>query len=121
MDELVDPLAPPIELVLEVEVVGERAACLEVAVDEAVGALERPLGLAVAGVEDDPADRELAAEGGERLGGAPAAGVDRVLAVPDHLLGQGAEAGDATVHPQEMSATRSKGRDQRRALRAAAA
>ena len=65
---LVDPIAPAVELVLEVGRVGEAPAGLEVAVNEAVVALEGPLGLAVAGVEDDPAQRELAAEGEERLG-----------------------------------------------------
>jgi hypothetical protein len=50
---LVDPLAPPIELRLEVEWVGEAAAGLEIAVQEAVVALERALGLAIARLEDD--------------------------------------------------------------------
>jgi hypothetical protein len=78
----VDALAPAVELVLEVELVGEPAAGLEIAVQEAVAALERALGLAVARVEDDPTERELAAEGEEVLG-RPALGSDRALAVPD--------------------------------------
>src|SRR5665811_272180 len=63
-----------------------------------MAALQGALGLRVAGLEDDPAEAELAAVGGEGLCRAPAAGVDRALAVPDELLGQGAEAGEAAVH-----------------------
>jgi hypothetical protein len=40
---LVDPIAPAVELVLEVGRVGEAPAGLEVAVNEAVVALEGPL------------------------------------------------------------------------------
>jgi hypothetical protein len=40
----VDAIAPAVELVLEVERVGEAPAGLEVAVQEAVAALERALG-----------------------------------------------------------------------------
>jgi hypothetical protein len=40
-------------------------------VQEAVAALERALGLAVAGVEDDPAERELAAEARKSALGRP--------------------------------------------------
>jgi hypothetical protein len=94
----VDPLAPAVELVLEVERVGNAPPGLEVAVNEAVGALERPLGLAVAGVEDDPAHRELTAEGEQRLG-RPPAGRNRPLAVPDDLARQRAELGKAAAHP----------------------
>ena len=70
----VDAIAPAVELVLEVERVREPPAGLEVAVQEAVAALQRALGLAVAGVEDHPAQRELAAEREERArSGGPAA------------------------------------------------
>src|SRR5215216_225860 len=98
MHASVDLVAPQVELELEVEGVGEQAPGLEVAVDEAVTALERPLGLAVAGVEDHPARRELAAEGGEGVGRAPTARVDRPLAIPDQLLRQGAEPPKAAAH-----------------------
>src|SRR5665811_2129725 len=63
-----------------------------------MAALQGALGLGVAGLEDDPAEAELAAVGGEGLCRAPAAGVDRALAVPDELLGQGAQAGETAAH-----------------------
>jgi len=56
-----------------------------------VRALEHSFGLRVAWVEDDPADAELPADGGELVGRPAAAGVDRALAVPDELLGQRAD------------------------------
>jgi hypothetical protein len=64
-----------------------------------VAALECALGLTVAWVEDDPAERELAAEGEEVFRRA-ALGRDRALAVPDELLGQRAEALEAARHPE---------------------
>ncbi|MCA1703187.1 MAG: hypothetical protein LC808_07905, partial [Actinobacteria bacterium] len=69
----------------------EAARRLEALAHEAVGALERPLGLGVASRKDPPADRELTAEGGKALARATAPGVDRALAVPDERLGQRAE------------------------------
>ena len=65
--------------------------------NEAVVALEGPLGLAVAGVEDDPAQRELAAEGEERLGRLTARR-DRTLAVPNELCRQRTEPLKAAAH-----------------------
>ena len=59
MHARVDALTPAVELVLKVQSVGEAPAGLEVAVQEAVAALERPFGRSVARVEDDPAEREL--------------------------------------------------------------
>src|SRR5207253_11304893 len=47
-------LAPAVELILEVERIGKAPAGLEVAVQEAMAALERALSLAVARIEDDP-------------------------------------------------------------------
>src|SRR5271155_84359 len=93
----VDALTPAVELVLEVQSVSEAPAGLEVAVQEAVTALERPFGRSVARVEDDPAERELPAEGQELLRRAPARG-DRALAVPDELPRQGAEPLKAAPH-----------------------
>ena len=83
----VDPIAPIVELRLEVERVGKPPPGFEVAVQEAVVALERPLGLAVTGVEDDPADRERAAVGEEGLRRTTPRR-DRALAVPDELRGR---------------------------------
>src|SRR4051794_26938796 len=78
----VDAVAPAVEPQLEVHRVGEPPAGLEVGAQEAVRALEHALGLRVTDVEDDPADAELTAEAGERIGRAAAAGVDRALTVP---------------------------------------
>src|SRR5207245_10434416 len=90
MQARLDALTPALELVLEVERIGKAPARLEVAVQEAVAALQRPLGLAVAGIEDHPAERELTAER-EELSGRLALRGDRALAVPDELARQGAE------------------------------
>src|SRR6266516_4178101 len=95
----VDALAPALELVGEVEVVGKAPPGLEVAVQEAVASLERSLGLAVAGIEDHPAERELPAEGEELLRRLTLGG-DRALAIPDELGGQGAQAGQAAAHAE---------------------
>lgn len=82
----------------------EAPASLEVAVNEPVIALERALRLAITGREDDPADRKLPAESRERVGRAPAAGVDRALAVPDQLARQRVEPAQATVHaPRDVA------------------
>src|SRR5438270_7695247 len=95
----VDAIAPALELVLEVQLIGKAPPGHEVAVQEAVASLERPLGLAVAGVEDHPAERELPAEGEELLRGMTLGG-DRALAVPDELGGQGAQASQAAAHAE---------------------
>src|SRR5215211_1473587 len=92
---------PAVELVLVVELRDEAAGRLEAALEEVMQALERPLCLAVARIEDDPADPELPAEGGELRRRLTAASVDRALAVPDHPLGQRAELRQAAAHPPE--------------------
>jgi hypothetical protein len=74
-------LTPAVELVLTVALVGERAAGLEVRAQVAAAVLDQPLGLGVARLEDQVAHRELAAKARIGLGGAPAAGVQRALAV----------------------------------------
>ena len=74
MDALVDLVAPAVELELEVGLVREPAAGLEVGAHEPVRPLEHTLRLRVAGSEDHPADAELAAEAGERVGRAATAG-----------------------------------------------
>ncbi len=84
-----DPPLPGVELGLEVLGRGEAPAGLEVGLQEALVALDDPLGLRVAGLAEDPADRQGAAEGGELLGRPPAAGVQGALAVPDDLLAAG--------------------------------
>jgi hypothetical protein len=95
----VDAIAPVIELMLEVERVREPAAGLEVAVQEAMAALQRALGLAIAGVEDHPAQRELAAERQEVIGRA-APRRDRALAIPDQLARQRPQPRQAAAHPE---------------------
>ena len=60
-------LGPAVQLVLEVQVVCEEPARLEVELKEPVLTLELPLRLRITGIEDDPADLQLAAEGQERL------------------------------------------------------
>jgi hypothetical protein len=82
---------------------GEPPPGLEVAVQKPVVALERPLGLAVARVEEDPAHGEPAAEGGELVGRAAVPGVERALTVPDELLRQRPEPVKAAAHAQAMS------------------
>ena len=63
-------LGPAVELVLEVQVVREGPARLEVLLQIVVLALELPLRLRITGVEDDPADLQLPAERQERLASA---------------------------------------------------
>ena len=65
MHACVDLVAPLVELELEVVLVGEAAARFEVGAHEAMAPLEYALGLRVARLEDDPADRQLAAEARE--------------------------------------------------------
>jgi hypothetical protein len=50
---------------LEVELAGERAAGLEARLGVALQPLDHALRLRILGLEDPPADAELAAEGGE--------------------------------------------------------
>jgi trehalase-like protein len=111
MHPLVDALAPAVELQLKVQLVGEPPPRLEVGAHEPMRALEQSLGLRVTRVEDHPADAELPAERGERIGRAPAAG-DRGLPVPHELLGQRANPTQATAQaPQDVR--RLLGEDQR--------
>ena len=94
-----------IELVLEVELVGERAAGLEALAQEALTVFDEPLGLGIALPADAPADPQLAAEAGEVLGGATAAAMQRSLAVGDEQLRQAAEALEAAPErPEEVGA-----------------
>jgi len=111
MHPLVDAVAPAVELQLEVGRVREPPARLEVGAHEPVRALQQPLGLRVPGVEDHPANAELAAKGGERLRGTAERG-DRALAVPDELLGQRADPAEAAAQAPE-DVRRLLGEDQR--------
>jgi hypothetical protein len=102
MHARIDPVAPPVELELVVELVGEAPPGLEVRAHEAMRALQRALGLRVARLEDQPADPELATEAREGVGRLPAAGVDRALAVPDQRLGQRPEPAQAAAHAEQQ-------------------
>jgi hypothetical protein len=87
---------------LEVELIGEPPPGLEVAVQEAVVALERAPGLAIPGIEQDPAVGEGAAEGGELLDRAPVPGVDRALPVPHRLLGSAPSRARQRLIPSDV-------------------
>jgi hypothetical protein len=80
----------------------EAPAELEVGLEESLVALDDPLGLRVARFAEDPAHRPGAAEGGELLRRPPAAGAQGALAVPDELLRQGAEEGEAAGDPPDQ-------------------
>ena len=72
------------------------------------------LGLAIAGIEDQPARRQRAAEGGELVGGLAAAAVHRRLAVPDQGLWHRAEGLEAAAHPPEKVGRRRREDERRR-------
>jgi hypothetical protein len=92
-----------IEPVLEVELVGERAAGLEALAQGALTVFDEPLGLGVALGADVPADPQLAAEAGEVLGRSAATGMKRSLAVGDEELRQAAETLEAAAErPEEI-------------------
>jgi hypothetical protein len=103
VDAAVDLGAPGVELGLEVERVGKQTAGLEVAVDEAVVALGRALGLGVARIEDDPAEREPAAVAGEGPARSPAAGVDPPSRSQTNLFGNAPSVSRQRFMPQAMS------------------
>ncbi len=63
---------PRVELQLKVELVRERPAGLETALDEVLQPLDDALGLRIARLAEMPVDAQLAAERGELLGRASA-------------------------------------------------
>jgi hypothetical protein len=83
----------------KVERVHEVPPGLEVAVQKAVAALQRALGLAVARVKDHPAQLQLAAKRQELLCRA-APRRDRALAIPDQLGRQRTQPRKAAAHPE---------------------
>ena len=107
----VDPVAPAVELQLEIERVREPATRLEVRAHESVRSLEHPLRLRIASLEDHPARLQLPAERRE-LGGRSAAAGDRSFTVPDQLLRQHPEPTEATADAPE-DVRRLLGEDQR--------
>ena len=82
---------PRVELQLEIELVRERPAGLETALDEVLQPLDDALGLRVGRRAELPVDLQLAAERRELLARPAAVAVDAGLAVPDQRLGQPAE------------------------------
>jgi hypothetical protein len=89
-------------LELVIELVGERAAGLEVRLEIALQPLDDALRLRVGRLAEVPVDLQLAAEGGELARRPPAACVEARLAVPDERLGQGAERPEAAADPEQQ-------------------
>jgi hypothetical protein len=113
----VDLRKPGIELVLEVQLVGEGAPALEVRLRIALQALDGALGLRAGRLAEPPPDSELAAEGGEGLRRSAVVAVDARLAVPDQRPRQPAQPLKTTGDPgQQVLGPRRK--DQRARARA---
>src|SRR5262249_54667235 len=93
---------PTVELLLVVELACERAAGLEARLGVALQPLNHTLRLRIFGLEEAPADAELAAESSERLGWPAAAGVQRALAVPDQRLRQPAQPTKTLADPMQQ-------------------
>jgi hypothetical protein len=108
---------PAVQLVLEVEVVGERAPGLKARLDVALQALDHALGLRVSRLAEVPAHPKLAAERCERVGRPAAASVQRALTVDHQRLRQAAQPADAAPQPGQ-DVGRLLGENQRRRARA---
>jgi len=102
---------PGVELLLEVQLVGEDAAGLEVRFRVALQPLDRALGLRIGQLAEMPVDLQLAAERGKRLGRPAAMAVDAGLAVPDQRPRQAAQALQAAGDPGEQVLGLPGGRD----------
>jgi hypothetical protein len=81
MDAPVRPVAPAVELVLAIELVGEHPAGLEVGAQIAAAVIDQPLGLGVARLEDQVPNPQLAEQARIVLRRTAAAGVQRPLAI----------------------------------------
>ncbi len=115
----VDLREPAVELVLEVELVGEHAARFEVGLRVALQALDAALGLRIGRLAELPARpsaaRRSAANASDR---APAVAVDAGLAIPDQrpAATRPAAAGSRRSRPADpRSASRTPARPRRRA------
>jgi len=73
---------------LEVQVVGEPAARLEVRLGVALQPLDCAFGLRVGRLAEAPCDLQLPAERGERLARPAGVAMDPGLAIPDELFRQ---------------------------------
>ena len=96
-------LEPRVELQLEVEVVREAPAGLEVRLQISLQPLDDALGLRVGGFAEVPVEQQLPAEAGIGIGRAPAAGVQAALAIPDHQLRQRPERAQQRPIPHSTS------------------
>ena len=91
MGARVDLRKPRVELVLEVQLVREAAARLEVRLGIALQALDDALGLRVGRLAEQPIHAQLSAQRGELLARSAAVAVDAGLAIPDQRLGKPAQ------------------------------
>jgi len=98
----VHALKPRVELVFEIQVVGEHATGLEVGLQEALQSLDGTLGLWIASPAEVPADAQLPAERGELHGRAAVVAVNAGLAVPDQRFGQPAELPQTASDPAQQ-------------------
>src|SRR5262249_39770563 len=108
---------PLIELGLEVALIRESPPGLEVGFGVALQALDGALGLRITFLTERPTRPQLAAEGSERIGRPPPAGVQRARTVPDQRLRKPAQRPQTTADaPQNVG--RLLGEDQRAGTRA---
>ena len=92
---------PAVKLVLEVELVGERAPRLKARLDEPLQSLDDALRLTISRVKDPPADGQLPAEAGELVRRPATTGMQAPLTVNDKALGQRADPLRAAPHPPQ--------------------
>lgn len=102
MGPRVDLGEPGVELVLEIQVVGELAARLEVRLGLALHPLDRAFGLRVGRLAEAPRDLQLPAERSERLARAAGVAVDAGLAIPNELRRQCPQARQAARDAREQ-------------------
>jgi hypothetical protein len=98
----VDLGKPAVELMLEVDLVGEDPAGLEVGLGVALQPLNGALGLRISGSAEMPIDLQLAAERSELVAGAAVVGVDAGLAIPDQRVRQPAQLPKAAPDPGQQ-------------------
>src|SRR5215213_1463607 len=108
---------PRVELQLEIELVRERPAGLETALDEVLQPLDDALGLRVGRGAELPVDLQLAAEHRELLARPAAVAVDAGLAVPDQRLGHRSQR-PQTARDADQQVRRLLGEHQRARARA---
>ena len=95
-------IEPSIQLILEVDLVGEAPTRLEAGLHVALQALDDPLGLGVGRLAEVPTDPKQSAEGRKRLGGPCRPGVQGPLAIPHERAGQAPQAPQAAGDPPQQ-------------------